>query len=149
MLGERLKRLRKSKGYSLSELSELAGVSKSYLSYLERNIQTNPSLQFLNKIATTLGTDLDYLLNGTNLLDKPKVQVMDDEWRDLVQRAIAEGMSKEDFIHFKEYMEFQKWQDPNDNSFNLIKGRKMRLEQGIGYGMGRTDANSKSLWNFH
>ncbi|QFT90562.1 HTH-type transcriptional regulator SinR [Bacillus sp. THAF10] len=121
MLGERLKRLRKSKGYSLSELSELAGVSKSYLSYLERNIQTNPSLQFLNKIATTLGTDLDYLLNGTNLLDKPKVQVMDDEWRDLVQRAIAEGMSKEDFIHFKEYMEFQKWQGSKRQQFQFNK----------------------------
>ncbi|WP_010196818.1 helix-turn-helix domain-containing protein [Bacillus sp. m3-13] len=110
MLGERLKRLRKVKGYSLSELSELAGVSKSYLSYLERNIQTNPSLQFLNKIAVTLETDLDFLLNGESDNDKPDVQVLDEEWRRLVQRAIAEGLSKEDFIHFKEYMEFQKWQ---------------------------------------
>lgn len=110
MLGERLKRLRKVKGYSLSELSELAGVSKSYLSYLERNIQINPSLQFLNKIAVTLETDLDFLLNGESDNDKPDVQVLDEEWRRLVQRAIAEGLSKEDFIHFKEYMEFQKWQ---------------------------------------
>ncbi|MGD6776548.1 helix-turn-helix domain-containing protein [Sutcliffiella horikoshii] len=110
MLGERLKRLRKRKGYSLSELSELAGVSKSYLSYLERNIQTNPSLQFLNKIAVTLETDLEFLLNGESENDKPEVLVLDEEWKRLVQRAIAEGMSKEDFIHFKEYMEFQKWQ---------------------------------------
>ncbi|TYS66929.1 helix-turn-helix domain-containing protein [Sutcliffiella horikoshii] len=110
MLGERLKRLRKKKGYSLSELSELAGVSKSYLSYLERNIQTNPSLQFLNKIAVTLETDLEFLLVGESESDKPDVQVLDEEWKRLVQRAISEGMSKEDFIHFKEYMEFQKWQ---------------------------------------
>jgi XRE family transcriptional regulator of biofilm formation len=112
MLGERLRKLRLSKGYSLSELAELAGVSKSYLSYLERNLQTNPSLQFLNKISATLETDIEYLLNGVTVkeLELEQKHILDDEWKRLVQRAIAEGMSKEDFIHFKEYMEFQKWQ---------------------------------------
>ncbi|MCA1319643.1 helix-turn-helix domain-containing protein [Bacillus tianshenii] len=112
MLGERLRKLRMSKGYSLSELSELAGVSKSYLSYLERNLQTNPSLLFLNKISATLETDIEYLLNGVSVreMELEQKHVLDDEWKRLVQRAIAEGMSKEDFIHFKEYMEFQKWQ---------------------------------------
>lgn len=112
MIGERLKKLRLSKGYSLSELADLAGVSKSYLSYLERNLQTNPSLQFLNKISTTLETDLEYILNGVSAkeLNKQQKHTLDDEWKRLVQKAIAEGMSKEDFIHFKEYMEFQKWQ---------------------------------------
>lgn len=112
MLGERLRKLRMSKGYSLSELSELAGVSKSYLSYLERNLQTNPSLLFLNKISATLETDIEYLLNGVSAreMELEQKHVLDDEWKRLVQRAIAEGMSKEDFIHFKEYMEFQKWQ---------------------------------------
>ncbi|MGD6832401.1 helix-turn-helix domain-containing protein [Sutcliffiella halmapala] len=112
MLGERLRKLRLSKGYSLSELAELAGVSKSYLSYLERNLQTNPSLQFLNKISATLETDIEYLLNGVSVkeLELEQKHMLDDEWRRLVQRAIAEGMSKEDFINFKEYMEFQKWQ---------------------------------------
>ncbi len=118
MLGERLKRLRKKKGYSLSELSELAGVSKSYLSYLERNIQTNPSLQFLNKIAVTLETDLEFLLVGESEAEKTDLQVLDEEWRRLVQRAISEGLSKEDFIHFKEYMEFQKWQQGEKKTSN-------------------------------
>jgi XRE family transcriptional regulator of biofilm formation len=121
MLGERLKKLRLSKGYSLSELSELAGVSKSYLSYLERNLQTNPSLQFLNKISSTLETDIEYLLNGVSVKDMELEQkhAFDDEWRRLVQRAIAEGMSKEDFIHFKEYMEFQKWQDQKKQAMKI------------------------------
>ncbi|WP_223701369.1 XRE family transcriptional regulator [Sutcliffiella deserti] len=111
MLGERLRKLRKSKGYSLSELAELAGVSKSYLSYLERNLQTNPSMQYLHKISATLGTDIEYLLGRgpSKELEGRHSHTLDDEWRRLVQRAIAEGMSKEDFIHFKDYMEFQKW----------------------------------------
>ncbi|MDQ0858415.1 transcriptional regulator with XRE-family HTH domain [Bacillus sp. V2I10] len=43
MIGERIKYLRQQKGYSLAEL---AGVFKSYLSYIERDIQKNPSMQF-------------------------------------------------------------------------------------------------------
>ena len=44
MIGERIKQLRLEKGYSITELAEVSGVSKSYLSYIERNLQTNPSL---------------------------------------------------------------------------------------------------------
>ena len=39
---------------SMTELAEKAGVAKSYLSSLERNLQTNPSIQFLEKIAVVL-----------------------------------------------------------------------------------------------
>jgi len=127
MLGERLKKLRLSKGYSLSELSELAGVSKSYLSYLERNLQTNPSLQFLNKISATLETDIEYLLNGVSVkeLELEQKHMLDDEWKRLVQRAIAEGMSKEDFINFKEYMEFQKWQGQKKQAMKVKEEKEL------------------------
>ncbi|MCY9128792.1 transcriptional regulator SinR, partial [Bacillus spizizenii] len=47
MIGQRIKQYRKEKGYSLSELAEKAGVAKSYLSSIERNLQTNPSIQLL------------------------------------------------------------------------------------------------------
>lgn len=49
LIGQRIKQYRKEKGYSLSELAEKAGVAKSYLSSIERNLQTNPSIQFLEK----------------------------------------------------------------------------------------------------
>jgi XRE family transcriptional regulator of biofilm formation len=112
MIGERIRKLRKSKGYSLSELAEKAGVSKSYLSYLERDLQTNPSLQFLQKISLSLGTDLEFLLDGAagNKKKEHNKQVVDEEWKKLIQKAIKEGMTKEDFIKYRDYLQFQKWQ---------------------------------------
>ncbi|UAL46946.1 helix-turn-helix domain-containing protein [Sutcliffiella horikoshii] len=115
MIGERIRKLRKSKGYSLSELAEKAGVSKSYLSYLERDLQTNPSLQFLQKISISLGTNIEYLLDGRST-DKKLEQsrlVVDEEWKKLIQKAIREGMTKEDFVNYRNYLQFQKWQSFN------------------------------------
>ena len=112
MIGKRIRQLRKSRGYSLSELAEKAGVSKSYLSYLERDLQTNPSLQFLQKISVTLSTDIEYLLNGIHATSiKCNGTVLDEEWKQLLAKAIHEGMTKEDFIQFRDYLQFQKWQN--------------------------------------
>ncbi|WP_404445315.1 helix-turn-helix domain-containing protein [Sutcliffiella horikoshii] len=115
MIGERIRKLRKSKGYSLSELAEKAGVSKSYLSYLERDLQTNPSLQFLQKISISLGTNIEYLLDGRSTDKKLEHSrlVVDDEWKKLIQKAIREGMTKEDFVNYRNYLQFQKWQSFN------------------------------------
>jgi XRE family transcriptional regulator, master regulator for biofilm formation len=110
MIGERIKKLREKKGYSITELAEYANVSKSYLSYIERNLQNNPSLQFLSKIATPLGTTIEYLL-GDDKLDKR----LDEEWKALIQNGIDEGMSKEDFRNFREFVRFKKWQEKNRN----------------------------------
>ncbi|WP_100333258.1 helix-turn-helix domain-containing protein [Bacillus alkalisoli] len=118
MVGDRIKKLRKSRGYSISELAEKAGVSKSYLSYLERDLQTNPSLQFLNKIASSLGTDIEYLLNGgTDGVNNSQTDnlLIDEEWTRLLQKAIKEGMTKEDFIYFRDYLHFKKWQETKKN----------------------------------
>jgi XRE family transcriptional regulator, master regulator for biofilm formation len=110
MVGERIKKLRKRKGYSITELAELAGVSKSYLSNIERNLHSNPSLQFLSKIAAPLDTTIPFLL-GTDDNESPYFidQLLDEEWRALIERAINEGMSKEDFKNFRDYIRFTKW----------------------------------------
>ncbi|MDX5476027.1 MAG: helix-turn-helix domain-containing protein [Bacillaceae bacterium] len=109
MIGDRIKKLRKIKGYSLTELADKANVSKSYLSYIERNLQTNPSLQFLTKISNSLGTSVEYLLNGHT--KENSEHVLDHEWERILQKAISEGMTKEDFIQFRDYVQFQKWQE--------------------------------------
>ena len=49
MIGKNIAEIRKRRGYTLSELAGLANISKSYLSNIERNINTNPSLQVMNK----------------------------------------------------------------------------------------------------
>lgn len=100
-----IKELRKQKGYSLSKLAELAGVSKSYLNSIERNTQKNPSLQFLSKIAVPLDVSIDYFLLGGQI----KEVDLDSEWQELVRRAIDEGMSKENFIQYCYFIKHAVW----------------------------------------
>ncbi|MBU8909541.1 helix-turn-helix domain-containing protein, partial [Desertibacillus haloalkaliphilus] len=94
MIGERVKKYRLEKGYSLSELAEKAGVAKSYLSSIERNIQSNPSIQFLEKISSVLGVTVEHLLNEES---KNKNTKLDDAWIELVREAMDSGISKEQF----------------------------------------------------
>lgn len=101
MIGERVKKLRQEKKLSLSELAEQAGVAKSYLSSLERNLQTNPSVQFLEKIAAVLGVSIEYFI-----LEKTNEYQLDTDWVSLVKEAMNSGVTKE---QFREYLEFNKW----------------------------------------
>lgn len=79
-----LKRMRKEKGYSLNKLSELTGISKSYLSLLERGIQKNPSIDITEKIAKALGVNINYLVNPTgvkksrNSMIKLEINLLED-----------------------------------------------------------------------
>ncbi len=101
MIGERVKKLREEKKMSMTELAERAGVAKSYLSSLERNLQTNPSIQFLEKIAIVLGVPVDVLL-----FDELKRDTLDSEWVKIVEEAMKSGVSKQ---QFREFIEFNKW----------------------------------------
>jgi XRE family transcriptional regulator of biofilm formation len=106
MIGNRIQHLRKSKGFSLSELAERAGVAKSYLSNVERNIQSNPSIQFLEKIAEVLNASVESLINE-HPLDQDQ---LDKQWFNLAVEAMNSGVSKEEF---KAFLAYQKWKKEN------------------------------------
>jgi XRE family transcriptional regulator, master regulator for biofilm formation len=106
MIGERVKQLRKEKKMSMSELAEQAGVAKSYLSALERNLQSNPSIQFLEKLAAVLGVSIDYFIHDS--IDKGE---LDYDWMNLVKDAMESGVSKE---QFREFLEFNRWKANQD-----------------------------------
>jgi XRE family transcriptional regulator of biofilm formation len=111
MIGERIKSLREKKGYSITKLADLAGVSKSYLSYIERNMQNNPSLQVMAKIAAPLDSNIEYLLGEEHL---PKIhadEMLDEEWRAIIKDAVDEGMSKGDFQALKDLIRSNIWKD--------------------------------------
>ncbi|MFZ0446774.1 MAG: helix-turn-helix domain-containing protein [Bacillus sp. (in: firmicutes)] len=122
MIGERIKQLRLEKGYSITELAEVSGVSKSYLSYIERNLQTNPSLQFLTKLLVPLDTTIEVLIGINNRKDNSTFEDhFDEEWKEILQKAISQGMNKEDFKKIRDFIEFNKWikdrqSSGNDNS---------------------------------
>ncbi|PYZ98643.1 transcriptional regulator [Alteribacter lacisalsi] len=109
MIGERVKKFRKEKGISLTELAQRAGVAKSYLSAIERGIQSNPSIQFLEKVSRVLGISVDHLLrdrleSGTDAGFGGRN--LDEEWETLVREAMDSGVSKEEF---RDFLEFNKW----------------------------------------
>ncbi len=102
-IGDRIQRIRVEKGFSLSELADKASVAKSYLSNVERNIQNNPSIQFIEKIADALDVTMNAILHGDTSDAEGK---LDPDWLHLLQEAMASGISKN---QFKEFLEFQKW----------------------------------------
>lgn len=54
MIGDIIRKKRKERGMSLSELSRVTGVSKSYLSYIERGMKRNPSIDVIKRIFQSL-----------------------------------------------------------------------------------------------
>ncbi|AIQ62615.1 HTH-type transcriptional regulator SinR [compost metagenome] len=104
MIGKKIQQLRKKKNYSLTELSERAGVAKSYLSSIERGIQQNPSIQFLEKVGAVLGIPVEEFLQPEQR--RGSAEQTDQEWDELVQEAMRSGISKREF---RDFLEYNKW----------------------------------------
>jgi XRE family transcriptional regulator of biofilm formation len=110
MIGDRVKKYRLAKKLSLSETAERAGVAKSYLSSIERNKQSNPSIQFLEKIAAVLNVSVKTLLNEQ---DDQEGEPLDQEWLNIVKEAMDSGVSKE---QFRDFLDFNKWRSRKDQN---------------------------------
>ncbi len=63
-LGDRIRELRKKKGFTLDELAERAESSKSYIWELENKDPPRPSGEKLALIASALDVTTDYLLGA-------------------------------------------------------------------------------------
>jgi XRE family transcriptional regulator of biofilm formation len=108
MVQNRIKQLRLLRGYSINALSEKTGVSKSYLSYIERGIQKNPSLHILSKLAHSLGTTVEDLLEENRYSHEEEKKIMDEDWIQLFTEAIKHGITKEDFSLYLDFIKFQR-----------------------------------------
>lgn len=109
MIGSNICNLRKKKGLSLTELSTRSGVSKSYLSNIERELNRNPSIQILEKIASVLDVELKELIT----IDAKQGESLgiDQGWIEFIQEFEALGISKEQIREYKTLIEFLKWQN--------------------------------------
>lgn len=56
-IGEQIKRIRKTKGFTQNELAEFSGLSRSYLSDIENN-RKNPSVETVKKLAESFNMKL-------------------------------------------------------------------------------------------
>ena len=63
-LGQRVRALRKKQKLSLNDLARLSGVSKGYLSQVERSLTVRPSALTIFSIAEALGTTVGELFDG-------------------------------------------------------------------------------------
>lgn len=63
ILGQKIRRLRKEKGFTLDKLAELTESSKSYIWELENKNPPRPSAEKLAKIAEKLDTTIEFLLD--------------------------------------------------------------------------------------
>jgi|TARA_B110000261_G_C13062213_1_gene348668 transcriptional regulator with XRE-family HTH domain len=86
----RLKDLRKKKGLSQAELADNIEVHFTQISRYERG-ETKPNAEAISKLAKTLSTTVDFLMNGTT--------------DDLVQET---GLDKEIVARFKKVQELSK-----------------------------------------
>ncbi|MCT1391458.1 helix-turn-helix domain-containing protein [Peribacillus frigoritolerans] len=94
MIGYRVKSLREERKMSISELSAKSGVAKSYISSLERNLQKNPTILVLEKIATIL------CIKVNALLYEQAEESIDEEWKEIMQDIMGSGISKEEIREF-------------------------------------------------
>ncbi|MFB6466843.1 helix-turn-helix domain-containing protein [Cytobacillus sp. Hz8] len=119
MIGNNIAEIRKRRGLSLSQLSRLTNISKSYLSNIERSINNNPSLEVIQKIAKVLKVDLITLLKtGT---EKDRHLYIEKEWFDFVFELKQLGLDKDQIQQYKMLIEFIKWQKENSQQESLSR----------------------------
>lgn len=94
-LGEKIRNLRKKKGYTLDKLAELAESSKSYVWELENKEPPRPSADKIAKIAVALGVTPDYLItdsvpveDATDTAFFRKYRSMDPATKDKIRRMM-------------------------------------------------------------
>ena len=105
MIGQRVREMRMEKQLSLSELAERTKITKSYLSNIERNICTNPTIDVIQKLASGFKVHPSVLLNwGGN---EKELQSTNESLIDI--RNKINSMSNEQLGELKGYVEVIEW----------------------------------------
>ncbi|ESX29360.1 helix-turn-helix domain-containing protein [Mesorhizobium sp. M1066] len=99
-LGNKIRALRKDKGYTLDRLAELADSSKSYIWELENKEPPRPSGDKISKIATALGVTTDYFLTDDVELEDAADQAFYREYR--AQRPKTKARLRQMFAVIKD-----------------------------------------------
>lgn len=84
-VGRRVKKMRNDRGWSLEELAQISGVSRSMLSEIERE-RANPTLTVTFRIARAFGLSLQELISSVETAP-PKIQVIRSRDRGQVFRS--------------------------------------------------------------
>ncbi|MGA5516053.1 helix-turn-helix domain-containing protein [Streptomyces pseudogriseolus] len=92
-LGVRLAELRAEHGWSLGELAERSGVSRSTLSRAER-AETSPTASLLNRLCAVYGRTMSQLLSEVEAEPAPVVRAADQPvWQDRASGFVRRSVS--------------------------------------------------------
>ncbi|WP_231157517.1 helix-turn-helix domain-containing protein [Streptomyces sp. CNZ748] len=92
-LGARLSELRAEHGWSLGELAERSGVSRSTLSRAER-AETSPTASLLNRLCAVYGRTMSQLLSEIEAEPAPVVRAADQPvWQDRASGFVRRSVS--------------------------------------------------------
>ncbi|MGW9103185.1 helix-turn-helix domain-containing protein [Priestia megaterium] len=117
MIGDRIKEMRLKKQLSLSELAERTKITKSYLSNIERNISTNPTIDVIQKLASGLKVHPTVLLNWKE--DKKELQNTNNSLEYIKYRI--NSMDNEQLRELKSYADVIEWKRKKVPLSDLIK----------------------------
>lgn len=106
-IGEKIKHLRRQRGYTQQELAKIAGIPLVTLQQYERGVRKQPRLEQVEKIATALGISADKLLDISDLLSDDQMYNLRKRLREILENANPEDV----FACFGTY-------DPFDNLLN-------------------------------
>lgn len=82
-IGEIIKKIRKNKGLTLDSLANRTGLSKGYLSKLERGLKS-PPISTLSKISMALGVEMSVFFSPQTI--QPKLTIVRPEERSKITR---------------------------------------------------------------
>ena len=114
MIGKNIQEIRKRKGMTLTQLAANAGISKSYLSNIERGVNQNPSIEVLKRLALVLNVDLKTLLKIDE--ERDRAENLNDELIDLIGELKTSVIEKEDMEEYRALIEYIKWKTRNVKS---------------------------------
>lgn len=103
MIGDRIRTIRVQRRMTLSNLAEKANVTKSYLSNIERNISTNPTIEFVEKVALALNMKPESLLGW----EQDEISSSENSFSYVKKYLLT--MNDEQLVELKDYIDFILW----------------------------------------
>lgn len=95
--GEKLKKLRESKGLGVNQLALKSGVNASQISRFEKGERKDPTLETVKKLSKALGVSIAYFSDE-----------VEDTGSELVAAHIDDDATDEDMQDILNYIEFRK-----------------------------------------
>ena len=112
-LGLRIKKLRQRKKMNQKELAQASGISQATISRLEADLVMQLKSDALSRLASALGTTVDYLIGREDTMSESDNQTSNSEAQDLLnsfKELSPDG--RQELLNYLDYLESKMTQQP-------------------------------------